>query len=318
MLKPIRFVPKGTHIPFTRYKLIAFAVSVFMVLGSIASVFTIGLNFGIDFRGGIVIEVRTPGPADISALRTQLGGLDLGEVSIQEFGDEREVLIRVQRQEGAEKEQIAAIDVIKDTLGDSVEYRRTEFVGPTVGQELIEAGALAIGLALLSILVYVWFRFEWQFSVAAILALTHDVITTIGLFALIQHEFNLATVAAVLTIAGYSINDTVVIFDRVRENLRRYKTLELADLLDLSTNETLSRTIMTSGTTLLALISIYLFGGPVLADFALALIWGVVIGTYSTIFVAVAMLLYTGVRRGGDEEQDESGLQMPEYERTDS
>jgi len=317
MFKPIRFVPRGTRIPFTRMRLAAFALSAVLLLGSIASVFAIGLNFGIDFRGGIVIEVQTPGPADVGEIRSQLGGLALGEVSIQEFGSDRDVLIRVQRQDGDEKAQIAAIEQIKTTLGDSVDYRRTEFVGPTVGEELIEAGALAVGLALLSILVYVWFRFEWQFGVAAIVALTHDVISTIGLFAVIQHEFNLATVAAMLTIAGYSINDTVVIFDRVRENLRRYKTLDLADLLDLSANETLSRTVLTSGTTLLALLSIYFFGGAVLADFALALIWGVVIGTYSTVFVAVPLLLYTGVRRG-DDEQDESGLQMPEYERNQS
>jgi preprotein translocase subunit SecF len=317
MLKPVRFVPRNPKLPFTSLRKFSFALSALMVLGSFISVATIGLNFGIDFKGGIVLEIRTEGPADIGGLRADLGALSLGEVSIQEFGDPQEVLIRVQRQEGEEREQIAAIDKIKTELGDTVEYRRTEFVGPTVGAELIEAGIWAVTLALLSILVYVWFRFEWQFSVAAIAALTHDVITTIGLFALIQHEFNLATVAAVLTIAGYSINDTVVIFDRVRENLRRYKTMELADLLDLSNNGTLSRTFMTSGTTLLALIAIYFFGGPVLADFALALIWGIVVGTYSSLFVAVPLLLYTGVRRGGDEEQDESGLQMPEYERTD-
>ena len=317
MLKPVRFVPRNTKVPFSGLRKYAFALSALMVLGSFLSVAMMGLNFGIDFKGGIVIEIRTEGPADVSQLRGELGGLSLGDVSIQEFGEPNEVLIRVQRQEGEEREQIAAIDKIKSTLGDSVEYRRTEFVGPTVGAELIEAGIWAVVLALLSILVYVWFRFEWQFSLAAIAALVHDVVTTIGLFALIQHEFNLATVAAVLTIAGYSINDTVVIFDRVRENLRRYKTMELADLLDLSNNETLSRTVMTSGTTLLALFAIYFFGGPVLADFALALIWGIVVGTYSSLFVAVPLLLYTGVRRGGDEEQDESGMQMPEYERTE-
>ena len=315
MYKPIRFVPRGTKIPFTRARMAAFCLSVVMLVGSVIAASTIGLNFGIDFRGGIVIEIRTPEPADISAIRADLSGLSLGEVSIQEFGDEREVLIRVQRQEGDETAQIAAIETIKNQLGTSVEYRRTEFVGPTVGQELIEAGALAVTLALLAILVYVWFRFEWQFGIAAIIALSHDVITTIGLFALIQHEFNLATVAALLTIAGYSINDTVVIFDRVRENLRRYKTMELADLLDLSANETLSRTVLTSGTTLLALLAIYFFGGAVLADFALALIWGVLIGTYSTVFVAVPLLLYTGVRRGDEPEEGDTGMQMPEYER---
>jgi len=312
MLKPIRFVPRGTRLPIIRSRLVAFVLSTVMVLGSLLATGTIGLNFGIDFKGGILMEVRTPGPANIAEMRSVLGGLGLGEVSLQEFGDEREVLIRIQRQDGGESDQITATNAVRTALGEGVEYRRTEFVGPTVGQELIEAGMLAVGLAMLSILVYVWFRFEWQFGVGALVALAHDIITTIGLFALIQHEFNLATVAAVLTIAGYSINDTVVIYDRVRENLRKYKKMPLTQLFELSVNETLSRTVLTSGTTLLALFSIYLFGGAVLADFALAMIWGIVVGTYSSVFIAVPLLLYTGVGRG-DDQADPS--QVPEYER---
>ena len=315
MLKPIRFVPRGARLPIIRSRLIAFAISSLLIVGSLIAVGTIGLNFGIDFKGGIVMEVRTSGPADIAQMRSDLGGLNLGEVSLQQFGGENEVLIRIQRQEGDEAAQIKATDTVRKALGDTVEYRRTEFVGPTVGQELIEAGALAVGLALLSILLYVWFRFEWQFGVSAIVALAHDIISTLGLFALIQHEFNLSTVAAVLTIAGYSINDTVVIYDRVRENLRKYKKMALADLFELSVNETLSRTTLTSGTTLLALVAIYLFGGAVLADFALAMIWGVVVGTYSSIFVAVPLLLYTGLRRGEDEPSEE--VAVPEYERAE-
>lgn len=315
MIKGIRFVPRGTRIPFVRSRLTAFVFSAVLMVGSLAAVLGIGLNFGIDFKGGILIEVRTSGPADIADMRSTLGSLSLGEVSLQRFGDDRDVLIRVQRQEGAEAEQIRAIEVIRDALGGGVEFRRTEFVGPTVGQELIEAGALAVGLALLSILVYVWFRFEWQFGVGAIVALSHDIVSTLGLFALIQHEFNLATVAALLTIAGYSINDTVVVYDRVRENLRRYKQMSLVELFEISVNDTLSRTTMTSVTTLLALVSIYLFGGPVLADFALAMIWGIVIGTYSSIFIAVPLLLYTGLRRGDGNDVDEA--LVPEYERTE-
>lgn len=315
MIKGIRFVPRGTKIPFVRSRMIAFVFSTALMVGSLAAVLGIGLNFGIDFRGGILIEVRTQEPANVAEMRTMLDGLSLGEISLQRFGDDQEVLIRVQRQEGAEAEQIQAIAAVKQALGDGVEYRRTEFVGPTVGQELIEAGILAIGLALLSILVYIWFRFEWQFGVGAIVALSHDIISTLGLFALIQHEFNLATVAAVLTIAGYSINDTVVVYDRVRENLRRYKTMPLVELFELSVNETLSRTTMTSLTTLLALASIYVFGGPVLADFALAMIWGIVIGTYSSVFIAVPLLLYTSLRRGGDNDVDQA--LVPEYERTE-
>lgn len=314
MFKPIRFVPRNPRLPIIRSRLLAFAMSAILVIGSLVAVATIGLNFGIDFKGGILMEVRTAAPANISQMRSDLSGLGLGEVSLQEFGDEYEVLIRIQRQDGDEAEQIKATDAVRKLLGEGVEYRRTEFVGPTVGQELIEAGALAVGLALLSILLYVWFRFEWQFGVGAIVALAHDIISTLGLFALIQHEFNLATVAAVLTIAGYSINDTVVIYDRVRENLRKYKKMGLADLFELSVNETLSRTTLTSGTTLLALCAIYLFGGAVLADFALAMIWGILIGTYSSIFIAVPLLLYTGLRRG---DEDADNLQVPEYERAE-
>jgi preprotein translocase SecF subunit len=248
-------------------------------------------------------------------MRSTLSGLGLGEVSLQEFGSERDVLIRIQKQEGAEAEQIKAIEVVRDALPAEVEFRRTEFVGPTVGQELIEAGALAVGLALVSILVYIWFRFEWQFGIGAIVALSHDIISTLGLFALIQHEFNLATVAALLTIAGYSINDTVVVYDRVRENLRRYKTMPLEALFELSVNGTLSRTTMTSLTTLLALGAIYLFGGAVLADFALAMIWGIVVGTYSSIFIAVPLLLYFNIRRGDDDTDVVDQSLVPEYER---
>ncbi len=312
MLKPLRLVPAGTRIPFVANRRYAFAASAFMAIGSLLAVLLMGLNFGIDFRGGILMEVRSQQAVDIPQVRSTLSDLGLGEISIQEFGVESDVLIRVQRQDGAEREQMAAIEAVKRALGQDYDYRRTEFVGPTVGEELKEAGALAVGLALLSILVYIWFRFEWQFGIGAILALGHDILTTVGLFAIIQHEFNLATVAAVLTIAGYSINDTVVVYDRVRENLRKYKRMDLADLFNMSINETLSRTTMTSVTTLLALLSIYFFGGEVLADFALAMIWGVCIGTYSSIFIAVPLLLYTNLKRG---EETPTHVSVPQDER---
>ena len=212
--------------------------------------------------------------------------------------------MRVQRQDGDEQAQIAAITAITDTLGSGFDVRRTEFVGPTVGAELARSGIYAVACALLAIMVYIWFRFEWQFSLAAILALAHDVLSTIGLFALTSFEFNLATVAAILTIAGYSINDTVVVFDRVRENLRRYKSYEQREILNRSLNETLSRTVMTSVTTLLALLAIVLFGGAVLRDFALAMMWGVLIGTYSSVFVAVGALTFFDLKRHLDEEDD--------------
>jgi preprotein translocase subunit SecF len=301
----LKLVPSDTKIDFMRLRLPALGMSSLLVLASIGIFLISGLNLGIDFKGGILIEARNmSGPAAISDLRSDLEKLDLGDISLQGFGVETDVLIRVQRQEGDEKAQIAAIEAISKTLGSDYDVRRTEFVGPTVGAELAEKGMLAVGCALLAILIYIWFRFEWQFSIAAIIALGHDVISTIGLFALTAFEFNLATVAAILTIAGYSINDTVVVFDRVRENLRRYKSYEQRDILNKSLNETLSRTVMTSVTTMLALVAIVIFGGAVLRDFALAMIWGVLIGTYSSVFVAVGMLARFDLKRSDEEGDD--------------
>ena len=305
----LKLVPSETNIDFLRLRKPALGLSSILVLASVLLFSMIGLNLGIDFRGGILIEARnTNGPADIADLRSDLGKLGLGDISLQGFGTDTDVLVRVQRQEGDEAAQIAAIKAITDTLGGDYDIRRTEFVGPTVGAELASKGIQAVICALLAIMVYIWFRFEWQFSIAAILALAHDVITTIGLFALTSFEFNLATVAAILTIAGYSINDTVVVFDRVRENLRRYKSYEQPRILNLSLNETLSRTVMTSVTTLLALLAIVLFGGAVLRDFALAMIWGVLIGTYSSIFVAVGMLAFFDLKKHLDEDEDPGAM----------
>ena len=304
----LKIVPQETKLDFQGKNKIAAIASLFLILGSVSLFLIQGLNLGIDFKGGILLEVRTSqDEADIGGLRSDLGSLGLGEISIQSFGSEKDVLIRVQRQEGDEAAQLAALDKVTTALGDIYEVRRTEFVGPTVGEELKEKGILAVMCALLAIMVYIWFRFEWQFSIAAILALSHDIISTIGLFALTSFEFNLATVAAILTIAGYSINDTVVVFDRVRENLRRYKSQEQRAILNISLNETLSRTVMTSVTTALALIAIILFGGAVLRDFAIALLWGVAIGTYSSIFVAVGFLSRFDLKAAA-EEAEEHGL----------
>lgn len=303
-MRLLRLVPERSNLDVIRPRKIAIGLSALLVIASIIFTITPGLNFGIDFRGGTVIEIRTQGPANVSEMRSKLGGLGLGDISLQRFGEDTDVLIRVQKQET--EDQSAVISAIQTALGPGIEYRRTEFVGPTVGEELKEAGFIAVVLSLLGIFAYVWFRFEWQFAFGGILALVHDVIGTIGLFAFTGMEFNLATVAAVLTVAGYSINDTVVIYDRIRENLRRYKQMSMPDLLNLSVNETLSRTVMTSFTTLIALIALASFGGEVIRGFCLALIWGVVIGTYSTVFVAVPALLWTnvtpvGVRESGDD-----------------
>ena len=301
----LKLVPSETKIDFLRLRKPALGFSGLLVAASIAMFAVIGLNLGIDFRGGILIEARnSQGPADIAGVRSDLGKLGLGDISLQGFGSETDVLVRVQRQDGDEAAQIAAIERITSTLGANYEIRRTEFVGPTVGAELAEKGVLAVICALLAIMVYIWFRFEWQFSIAAIMALAHDVLSTIGLFALTSFEFNLATVAAILTIAGYSINDTVVVFDRVRENLRRYKSYDQRAILNTSLNETLSRTVMTSVTTGLALLAIVLFGGAVLRDFALAMMWGVLIGTYSSVFVAVGMLGFFDLKKSFDEDDD--------------
>lgn len=306
-MKLLRLIPADTSIDFIGRRFIVFALSAFLVVGSLGIFFGKGLNLGIDFLGGIVVEVQTDGPADIGWMRSTLGGLGLGDISLQEFGEEDVVLIRIQRQPGGDAAQQEAVTAVKGALGDSVaEYRRTETVGPTVGEELMWTAIEAVSAAIGAILIYIWFRFEWQFGVAAVIALVHDVISTIGLFALTQIEFNLATVAAVLTIAGYSINDTVVVFDRVRENRRKYKKLELPQLFNLSINGTLSRTTMTSFTTLLALFALYFFGGEVIRGFSVALIWGIVVGTYSSIAVAVPVLLYLGVYTGADEDEDAS------------
>jgi preprotein translocase subunit SecF len=261
--------------------------------------------------------------ANVAELRATVGGLGLGEVQVQEFGAPDDVLIRVQQQDGSEAEQIQAINILKDALGEQVaEYRRTEFVGPTVGAELISSAIWAVLLAIGAILIYIWFRFEWQFGVGAVIALTHDVLTTIGLFAITQLEFNLATVAAILTIAGYSINDTVVIYDRVREELRRYKKLDMPAVLNMAVNRTLSRTFMTSVTTLIALVALAIFGGTIIRDFAYAMIWGVIIGTYSSVFIAVPVLLALNLSReslsAGTDEDDEADAAADEMPDTPS
>ena len=298
-MRGLRFIPADINISFIPKRIVFFIFSAVLITSSVGLFLTKGLNYGIDFQGGILMEVRTDKAADISAMRKTLGSLGLGEVALQEFGQPTDVLIRVQRQEGGEGAQQAAVEKIKATLGLSVDYRRTEFVGPKVSEELFWDGVMAVSLAILAILVYIWFRFEWQFGLGAIVALTHDVLSTIGIFALLGLEFNLSTVAAVLTIAGYSINDTVVVYDRVRENLRKYKKKDFGELLNESINQTLSRTVMTSVTTLLALLALYFLGGTVIKDFSFAMIWGVIIGTYSSICLAVPMLMYLNVNRGG-------------------
>ena len=307
-MKPLVLFRPGSNFQFIARRRVFFVLSSLLILASVAAYAVKGLNFGIDFKGGILVEVQTQGPADIAELRSRMSGLGLGEVSLQEFGSPDDVMIRIEAQEGGEGANEKAIETVRATLGDSVVYRRVESVGPKVGDELKTAGVYAVLSAMVAILLYIWFRFEWQFGVGALVALAHDVIATIGVFSLLGMEFTLATVAAVLTIAGYSINDTVVVFDRVRENMRKYKKMDLPDLLNRSVNETLSRTVVTSVTTLLALVSLYVFGGQIIRDFSFAMIWGVLIGTYSSIFVAAPTLIYLRLRGGvfGSDEDDKA------------
>lgn len=294
----MRLLPDTLSIDFMRLRFIGFALSAFVCLGSIVALVSPGLNFGIDFRGGILLEVRSPQAIDLSGTRAKLNDLGLGSVQLQEFGQPTDVLIRVQEQEGGDAAQQAAVVKLRAALGDGFEIRRVEFVGPRVGDELKRAGLMATVLACLGIGLYIWFRFEWQFGVAALIALIHDVLTTIGIYALTGYEFNLATVAAVLTVAGYSINDTVVIFDRVRENARKYRTVDTRVLINQACNETLSRTVLTSSTTFIAVLALYLFGGEALGGFSFGILWGIIAGTYSSVLLACPLLLYMNLRRG--------------------
>lgn len=277
---------------------IGFTVSIVLTLATIGLLATKGLNWGIDFTGGVLIEVRTEEPADLARMREALSAENFGEVSLQNFGDERSVIIRIQT--AKDEENAAVIARTKEAMAEifptGIEYRKVDYVGPTVGQELIRAGIYSVLLGFLSIMLYVWFRFEWQYGLGAILALLHDTIMTIGFFSISGFEFGLTAIAALLTIIGYSINDSVVIYDRIRENMRRFKKMPTSELLNVSINETLSRTVMTAATTLLASLALALFGGEVLAGFSWAMVFGVLIGTYSSIYISAPALIYLRLR----------------------
>jgi preprotein translocase SecF subunit len=304
MWKPIHLVPPNTRIDFMRWHKLAFVIAVIMTVGSIGLIAFKGLNFGIDFAGGILMEVRAPEQPDLGEMRERLGGLGLGEVSLQAVGGEtHDVLIRLPQQQGGEEGQQAAISKVRAELGEGWDYRRTETVGPKVGAELVKNAVIAALLAMAGIFVYVWIRYAWQFGMNALLAMVHDVVTTVGLFSLFGLQFDLATVAAILTVAGYSVNDKVVVFDRIRFEMRRYKSMSMGDVINLSVNETLSRTTVTAGLTFISVLALFLFGGEVLHGFAIALMWGIFIGTYSSICIAAAGLLnlrHSKIRDGGE------------------
>ncbi len=294
----IHLIPVEPKINFLGRAKLFYALSLILVLGSVALFVVKGLNLGVDFRGGTLLEIKTTqSPADLQDLRTTLNGLGLGDVTLQEFGEPDVVLINMPRQDGDEAEQEAALTKVRQALqGEVEEYRRTESVGPTVGSELRLAAAVATLLSMLGIMIYVWVRFDLAYGAAALAALAHDVIIVVGFYSLTGIEFNLGTLAAVLTVAGYSINDTVVVFDRVREELRRFKKLPVPEVLNKAINATLSRTILTSGTTLLALFGLFFFGGEVIRGFSSGIIVGIVIGTYSSIALAVPLLTMARLR----------------------
>lgn len=305
-MRLLRLVPDVTHFDFVGHRRIAFGVSLLLLVIALIAFPVRGLNLGIDFKGGILMEVRAAQAVDTAAVRDKLSHLGLGEITLQSLGDANTLMIHVQQQDGGEKAQTAAVQKVRDTLGGDYEYRRTETVGPKVGDELFRAGILASVLAVVGIAIYVWFRFEWQFAVGALISTGHDVVTAAGLFSVFHIEFNLTAVAALLTLAGYSVNDTVVVYDRIREMLRKHKKATLSWIINESVNATLSRTTLTSITTLLAMLPLLAFGGEALFNFSIAMIFGIIVGTYSSIFVAACLLLYlppVGRRIIGEDEE---------------
>ncbi|WP_439560145.1 protein translocase subunit SecF [Roseinatronobacter sp.] len=316
----LKLVPQDTNIEFFRHWKVTFGASAVAMVLSIAAFLVMGLNFGIDFRGGTSIRTEAQAPVDIAAYRGAIADLGFGDVAITEvfdpaFASDRNVaMVRIQAQEGVEAitpEQIGAVRDALQAVDPSLTFAAVDSVGPKVSGELIQSAVISVVLALAAVLFYIWLRFEWQFSVGAVAALVHDVVLTIGVFSVLQIRFDLAIIAALLTIVGYSLNDTVVVFDRVRENLIKFKKRPMKEVLNLSINDTLSRTVMTSVTTLLALISLFVLGGDVIRGFVFAMIWGVIVGTYSSVFVASAVLLRLGVKRDWSKNSgDSAGTQF--------
>jgi len=286
-----------------RFRRISFPLSAAMSILAITLYFFHGLNFGIDFKGGLLIEVKTISgqPADLAQMRSTLGGLGLGEVQLQQFGTPDDVLIRVGEQPGGDEAQQAAVNKVRGALGTNLNYQRVEVVGPRVSGELLSYGVIGLMLAIFCILIYLWFRFEWQFALGAMIANVHDIVLTIGFMSITRIDFDLTSIAALLTILGYSLNDTVVIYDRIREMLRRYKKMPMPELLNASVNQTLSRSVITHLTVSLALLALLLFGGQAIHSFTATMMFGVVlVGTYTSVFIASPILIYLGVGRGGD------------------
>ena len=302
-MKLLRLIRDDTRFGFMRFRRVSFPLSAVLSVVAVLSLFTISMNFGIDFTGGTLIEMQAKsGKADIGSVREAALDLALGDVEVQGFGEQGGVSIRFGLQPGGERGQQIAMEKVKSVFEGSYEFRRIEVVGPRVSGELVQSGTIGVVLSIFAVLIYLWFRFEWHFAVGAVIATMHDLVLTIGFFAISQIEFNMTSIAAILTIVGYSLNDTVVVFDRIRELLRKYKKMPASEVLDLAINSTLSRTIMTAMTTILALLSLVIFGGPVIQSFSYAMLFGVLVGTYSSIFIAAPVLIYLGVRSAGEIE----------------
>jgi preprotein translocase subunit SecF len=315
IVRLLRIVPDDTKFDFMRFRRISFPVSAMLSIAAIMLYFFHGLNFGIDFIGGTLIEVQTKaGPADLAKMRSTIGSLQLGEFQLQQFGAPDDVLIRISEQPGGDVAQQAAVQKVRNALGDTVDYRRVEVVGPSVSTELLAYGTIGLVLAIVAILIYLWFRFEWQFALGAMIANVHDLVLTVGFMSLTRIDFDLTSIAALLTILGYSLNDTVVIYDRIREMLRRYKRMPMPELLNASVNATLSRSIVTHVTVAMSLLALLLFGGQAIHSFTATMMFGVVlVGTYTSVFIASPILIYLGVGRGrvADAEQPESPPTAP-------
>ena len=299
------WVTKDTTIDFLKYRKLGYALSITMCIISILSIAFKGFNYGIDFSGGILVEIKSSSQIDMEQIRKELEHVALEDINLQSIGDSGdEMMIRAQTVEQDEKAQMAAVNKINEVLGDGYDYRKVELVGPQVGDELKRAGIVASLIAVLAITLYIWFRFEWQFAVGAMVGLFHDLITTVGLLSLLNFDISLTTVAAILTLAGYSVNDTVVNYDRIRENLRKYKKMPQYELLNKSTNDIFSRTILTGITTLLASVALFAFGGDALRSFSFVIVWGVIVGTYSSIYVSTTMMNLFNLRANQNADKN--------------
>lgn len=297
----VQYIPTDTRFGFMQFRRVTFPLSAFLSVLSVLLFFTWGMNFGIDFKGGTLVEMQSrSGPAEVANIRQRAEALGFGEVEVQQFGTPQDVSVRIELQPGGEQAQQNVVSRLRETFGSAYDFRRVEVVGPRVSGELVQSGTLGVILAIIGVLVYLWFRFEWQFAVGAVVATLHDLVLTIGFFALTQIEFNMTSIAAILTIIGYSLNDTVVVYDRVREIMRKYKRMGVLEMLDLSMNSTLSRTLITGVSTFLVLVALAVFGGEVIKGFAYAMLFGLVAGTYSSVFIAAPILIYLGMRPGAE------------------